>query len=56
MKVYVDTNVFIDLIKEDSSKTRAIFAYEFFRKGWNCAFELIVSDWTRSELNRHVNE
>jgi predicted nucleic acid-binding protein len=56
MKIYVDTNIFIDFIKENSSKRRAVLAYEFFRKGWNCAFELIVSDWTRSELKRHVSE
>lgn len=56
MRIYVDTNVFIDFVKEDSSRRRAILTYEFFRKGWNCAFELIVSDWTRSELKKHVKE
>ena len=56
MKIYVDTNVFIDFIKEDSSKSKAILAYEFFSKGWNCGFELIVSDWTRTEITRYVNE
>lgn len=56
MKIYVDTNIFIDLVKEDSSKLNSIYAFEFFKKGWECTFELIVSDWTRSELKRHVKE
>ncbi len=56
MKIYVDTNVFIDFVKEDSSNIKSVLTYEFFRKGWNCEFELIVSDWTRTEITRHVNE
>ncbi|MCC7574858.1 type II toxin-antitoxin system VapC family toxin [Candidatus Woesearchaeota archaeon] len=56
MKIYVDTNVFIDLIKENSSRRKSERVYEFFKKGWNCAFELIVSDWTRTEICRHVKE
>jgi predicted nucleic acid-binding protein len=56
MKIYVDTNIFIDFVKEDESKRRFIYTYDFFRKGWKCKFELIISDWTRSELSRHVKE
>lgn len=56
MKIYVDTNVFIDFINKNNCKRRAVLAFEFFMKGWNCSFELIVSDWTRSELKRHVKE
>ena len=49
MKVYVDTCVFIELFK---GGTRSKIAYNFFSKGWKCAFELVVSDWVRSELKR----
>jgi predicted nucleic acid-binding protein len=50
MKIYVDTCVYVDLFEERGSK--AALAYTFFSKGWNCAFELVVSDWNRSELKR----
>ena len=49
MKVYVDTCVYADLLERNS---RAALAYDFFARGWNCAFEIVVSDWTRSELKR----
>ena len=47
MKVYVDTCVYVNLL-EGNTKT----AYDFFARGWNCAYELVVSDWIRSELNK----
>ena len=49
LKVYVDTCVYVDLF-EGSDKSAS--AFDFFAKGWNCAFELVVSDWVRSELKR----
>ena len=49
MKVYVDPCVYIDLFK---GGFKSALAFDFFSKGWNCAFELVVSDWVRSELNR----
>ena len=49
MKVYVDTCVFIELFE---GETRSKIIYNFFSKGWNCAYELVVSDWVRSELKR----
>ncbi|MBN1214551.1 MAG: type II toxin-antitoxin system VapC family toxin [Candidatus Lokiarchaeota archaeon] len=49
MKVYVDTCVYVELFEGD---TRSMLAFDFFAKGWNCAFELVVSDWVRSELKR----
>ena len=49
MKVYVDTCVYVDLFE---GSEMAASAFNFFAKGWNCAFELVVSDWVRSELKR----
>ncbi len=49
MKVYVDTCVYVDLFEGGS---KSALAFEFFSKGWNCAFELVVSDWVRSELKK----
>lgn len=49
MRVYVDTCVYVDLFK---GGRQSALAFTFFSKGWNCAFELIVSDWVRSELKR----
>src|SRR3989338_9411684 len=49
MKIYVDTCVYVDLFE---GGPMAALAYDFFSSGWNCAFELVVSDWVRSELKR----
>jgi len=50
MKVYVDTCVYVNLFGDD--ETKSALAYHFFSKGWNCDFELVISDWVRSELKR----
>ena len=49
MKVYVDTCVYVELF---TGNGKAALAFDFFAKGWNCAFELVISDWVRSELKR----
>src|SRR3989344_9463280 len=49
LKLYVDTCVYVDILE---GSDRAAFAFDFFARGWNCAFELVVSDWIRSELKR----
>lgn len=49
MKVYVDTCVYVDLFE---GGFRSALAFDFFARGWNCSFELVVSDWVRSELKR----
>jgi len=58
LKVYCDTNVFIDYFQERTDRLRPLkdFAFEFFSRGWNCAFHLIVSDWLLEELRRHLKE
>ena len=50
LKIYVDTCVYVDLFEKNNRKS--LLAFDFFAKGWNCAFELVVSDWIRSELKR----
>ena len=49
MKVYVDTCVYVELFKGNG---KAALVFDFFAKGWNCKFELVISDWVRSELKR----
>ena len=58
LKIYCDTNVFIDYCEEREDNIRPLkdFAFLFFSKGWNCAFKLIVSDWLLEELRRHLTE
>lgn len=50
MKVYVDTCVYVSFL--EGNDHNSLLAFDFFSKGWNCAFELVVSDWVRSELKR----
>ena len=58
IKVYCDTNIFIDYLDERTDRLRPLkdFAFEFFSKGWNCAFKLIISDWLLKELRRNLKE
>lgn len=58
IKVYCDANIFIDYLDERTDKLRPLkdFAFEFFSKGWNCAFKLIISDWLLMELRRHLED
>ena len=49
LKVYVDTCVYVDLFE---GGFKSALAFDFFARGWGCAFELFVSDWVRSELKR----
>ena len=58
LKVYSDANIFKDYFDERSDKIRPLkdFAIEFFSRGWNCEFKLIVSDWLLDELRRHLKE
>ncbi len=58
MRVYVDTNVFIDSLENRVNKyNRNIgsFAFNFFLETINCKFELVVSSWTKKELNKYVS-
>ena len=58
LKVYCDTNIFIDYFDERTDRLRPLkdFAFEFFSKGWNCEFNLIISDWLLKELRNNLKE
>ena len=58
LKVYCDTNVYVDMLRNRSDNLRPLgtFAHEFFADGWNCRFDLIVSDHLVNELKKQLNE
>ncbi len=58
IKVYCDSNIFIDYFDERQDKIRPLkdFAFEFFSRGWNCEFKLVISDWLIEELERHLEK
>ena len=58
MKVYCDTCIFKDYFDEREDNIRPLkdFAIEFFSRGWNGGFKLIISDWLLNELRRHLEE
>ncbi len=58
LKVYCDTNIFIDYFDERTDRLRPLkdFAFEFFSNGWNCKFNLIISDWLLKELRNNLKE
>lgn len=57
-KVYCNANIFKDYADERTDRLRPLkdFAYEFFRKGWDCNYKLIISDWLLTELRRYMKE
>ena len=56
LKIYCDTNIYIDYFDERTDNIRPLkdFAFNFFSKGWNCEFKLIISDWLLKELKNHL--
>ncbi|MFA5792223.1 MAG: hypothetical protein WC884_04305 [Candidatus Paceibacterota bacterium] len=42
--------------RSDSLRPIGLFAFHFFQKGWNCAFHLVISDWTLTELKKYASE
>lgn len=50
--IYVDTNVWISLFKEEQDYLRPLsdFSFELFRKALNCEYDLLVSSWLFKEL------
>ena len=54
-KVYADTNVFVEYGQAQAHWSQREHAYELFRRGWNCAFHLVVSDWVITEAKRHIS-
>lgn len=56
--IYCDANIFIDYFwdRKDNLRPLKDFAFNFFSKGWNCEFELLVSDWLIKELENHLSK
>ncbi len=58
LKVYCDVNILMDYNHSRKDKYRPLgdFAYDLFNRGWNCHFELVVSDWLFQELEKHISK
>jgi len=56
--LYVDTNIYLDMIEQRSDKLRPLgdFAFNFFADGWNCKFKLVISQHLIDELKRNVSD
>jgi len=56
LKIYCDTNLFVSYHKKESNRLRPIsfFAFDFFSRGWNCYYDLIISDWLLKELKNQL--
>ena len=50
--LYIDTNVWISLFKEEKDYLRPIsdFSFELFRRALNCEFDIVISTWLLKEL------
>jgi len=51
-KIYVDTNIFLDwwLDRADNLRPIGEFAFRLFKQAVSCRFDVLVSDYTVSEL------
>src|SRR3989344_7503146 len=58
LKVYVDTCVYLNYFNKETDKLRPLdsFAFDFFSRGWNCHFMLVVSDLVFEELRGKVSD
>jgi len=58
LKVYCDTNVFLDYLEDRKDYLRPLghLAFDFFARGWNCLYKLVVSDWVIEEFIKHVSK
>lgn len=56
-KIYVDTNVFLDYIKDRRNHIRPLgeLAYNLFRRVFACEFEIVISDITMTELKGELD-
>lgn len=57
-KVYVDANIMVYYCKPSKKQNdmRYLFTYDFFRRGLDCEFHLVISDWAEEEALRFVEE
>lgn len=58
MLVYCDTNIIVDYAQGRSNRFRPLdsFAFDFFSRGWNCAYKLVISDWVMEEALKHADK
>jgi predicted nucleic acid-binding protein len=59
MLVYVDTNVFLDFLRDRENEFGGDLgkrAERFFRRVMKGEFDIIVSEWMEEELYNHVEE
>jgi len=57
MLVYVDTNVFLDFLRDRENEFGGSLgkrAEEFFRRVREGEFDIVVSDWVKKELSNHL--
>lgn len=58
MKLYVDSNVYLDFLldrKNKQLKDLSEKAYILFRRSGSCEFKIILSDHVLRELDKHMN-
>ncbi len=58
MRVYVDTNVLLDMIKDRTNlfgESLGDYASKLFAHSFFCKFEVVVSDWTLEELYKFIS-
>ena len=55
MRIYVDTNIYLDYFLNRTDRLRPLgdFAFELFRRTISCEFEIILSDWVEQELKNN---
>ena len=57
MKIYADTNLYVDSWRKyDSKYLHYTWAQEFFAKGYEGKFTLVYSNWLLKELRKHLSE
>lgn len=57
MKLYVDTNVWLDHLENRSDRIRPLgeFAFSLFKRALECEHELVISDFALEELSRFTS-
>ena len=58
MLVYVDTNVFLDFLRDRENEfggSLGARAERFFRRVRGGEFDIVVSDWVKEELSNHLD-
>ncbi len=56
MRIYLDTNIYLDWLECRTDRLRPLgeFAFQIIRRTLECEFEIIISDVVLFELKRHT--